>query len=90
MQSVAHGSARSRSVAIGLPQSSHMPYVPVVDARERGVDLLERLLRALLEALVELAVVGDRRHVGEMVVARAAAEISPSSSSIDPGFSWWR
>ena len=72
MQSRAHGSARSRSSPIGLPQTSQVPYVPVVDPRERRVDLVERLLRALLEPLVELAVVRRRRRVAEMVVGAAA------------------
>ena len=48
----------------------------VVDALQRGVDLVERLLRALLEALVELAVVRDGRHVGEVVVVAAAADLA--------------
>ena len=47
-----------------------------LDAPQRGVDLLDGVLRALLEALVELAVVRRRRHVGKVVVVAAAADLS--------------
>src|SRR2546421_2406020 len=40
----------------------------VFDSLQRRVDLAEEMLRVLLERVVELAVVGLRRGVGEMVV----------------------
>src|SRR5262245_4654030 len=46
-----------------------LPVRPGVELRDRAVDLLESLLRALLEPLVQLAVEGDGRHVAEVVVA---------------------
>ena len=61
MQSRAHGIARSRASPIGSPQLSQVPYVPSVDPRQRSVDLVDRLLCAFFEPLVELAVVGALR-----------------------------
>src|SRR4051794_33713117 len=48
----------------------------VLDLRERALDLGERLVRALLDPLVELAVEGDGRHVAEVVVDAAAGELT--------------
>src|SRR5690242_16879777 len=48
----------------------------LVEPRDRTIDLRQRLLRPLLEPLVELAVERDRRHVAEMVVAAAPGELT--------------
>src|SRR5262249_10246136 len=48
---------------------------PLVEPGERAVDLPERLLRALAEALVQLAVEGDRGHVAEVVVGAPASDV---------------
>ena len=54
MQSAAHGIASSRSGAIGRPQLTQAPYVPVVEPRQRRVDLAEVLLVAVAEREVAL------------------------------------
>ena len=48
----------------------------VVDPAERGVDLRQRLLSALGEPLVELAVERRRRRVAEVVVGAAAPDLA--------------
>ncbi len=64
MQSVAQGRARSRSAPIVAAAALAAAVASLREALERPLDLCERVRGALLEALVELALEGDRGGVG--------------------------
>ena len=80
MQSVAHGRASSRSAPIGLPQRSHLPYVPSSIRSSAAWIAASTVLGVLLEAVVELAVERLRRRVAGVVVE--PPEIVAVSSSM--------
>ena len=65
MQSVAQGTASSRSSGISLPQTSHVPYVAGLDPRERLVDLAQ-----LLAAFSSSPSSSSRSYVSVAVSAR--------------------
>src|SRR5205085_5414080 len=75
----AEGRPRPRAQALladRLPAPLAAAVRAFVEARERPVDLRERLLRALFEPFVELTVERHRRHVPEVVVAAAPGDLT--------------